>query len=100
MILNDAKSSWRPATHSEPQGSTLCLILFNIFICKLDDRAEYTLSKFVDDTRLGGVANVSEGCSAIQMGLDSLEKQADRNLMKFNRDKCKVLYMGRNTGHQ
>lgn len=78
----------------------MCLILLNILIYKLDYRVEYTLSKFVDDTRLGGVASMSESCAAIQMDLDSLEKQADRNLMKFNRDKCKVLYMGRNTGHQ
>lgn len=39
-------------------------------------------SKFVDDTRMAGMADTPERCSAIQRDLDSLEKWADRNLMK------------------
>lgn len=35
-----------------PSGIDTGLILFNVFVNNLDDGIKYTLSKFVDDTRL------------------------------------------------
>jgi len=34
--------------------------------------------------------------TAIQMDLNGLEKQANRNLVKFNEEIYKILYLGRN----
>jgi len=55
-----------------------------------------TLSKYTDDTNLGGVDGMPEGCAAIQQDLDRLESWSVRNQMKFNKSKRRVLHLGRN----
>ena len=74
----------------------LCPIVFNIFISSLDEGIESILSKFADDTKLGGVVDTPEGCAGIQQDTDRMESWAGRNLVKFNKNKCRVLNLGRN----
>lgn len=63
--------------------------LLKIFSNDLDDEVEQIWRRH----RTGVVV----GYTAIQRDFDRLEEWANRNLMKFNKGKCRVLYLGETT---
>ncbi|KAK4818637.1 hypothetical protein QYF61_016608 [Mycteria americana] len=89
VVISGMKSSWRQVTSGVFHRSILEPRLFNFLINDLDDGTE---SNFASDTKLGGVVDTPDSCAAIQRDLNTPEKWANRNLMRLNKGKFKVLH--------
>lgn len=77
VVANGTTFIWQPVTSTAPQSSVLVSVAFNTFINCLDARDECTISKFVDDMKLGTAADSFEGQDALQRDLDELEQGND-----------------------
>lgn len=64
--------------------------MFNVFSTNPYGRTECILSKSAGNAKSGRTANMLEGRVATQRDQGRLEKWANRNLMKFNKNVCKI----------
>ena len=95
VVINGEESEYLYVTSGVPQGSVLGPLLFLIFIDDLDETVKKSiLSKFADDSKLGGAANKIKICEDRQIELDSMCNWSVENEMEFNIKKCKVIQAG------
>ncbi len=96
MAVSGRMSCWEDVSSRLPQGSVLGPLQFIIYINDLDNGVKCKLSKFADDTKLGGKVDSRGGGDQIQESIDTCIDWAKDWQMEFNLSKCKVLGMGKN----
>ena len=71
VAVSGRMSCWEDVSSGVPQGSVLRLLLFIIYINDLDNGVKSKLSKFADDTKLGGEVDSRGGGDQIQGSIDT-----------------------------
>ena len=70
VAVSGRMSCWEDVSGGEPQGSVLGPLLFIIYINNLDSGVKSKLSKFADDTKLGGKVDSRGGGDQIQKSIE------------------------------
>ena len=71
MAVSGRMSCWEDVSSWVLQGSVLRPLLFIIYINNLDNGVKSKLSKFADDTQLGGEVDSRGGGDQIQESVDT-----------------------------
>ena len=82
VVLNGSYSEWKKVTSGVPQGSVL------------DANLVSKISKFADDTKLGGKVDTVQDRLQIQQDLANIVEWSKKWQMPFNLEKCKVMHVG------
>ena len=82
-------------TRGVPQRSVLGPLLFIVDINDLEENVAGLISKFADDTKIGGVVDSEEDCQRIQQDINRLETWTEKWQMEFNPDKSEIMHFGR-----
>ncbi len=68
--------------------------LFIIYINDLENGLKSSISKFDDDTKVGGKAITISDCEIIQNDHENIVQWSEKWQMPLNVDKCKVMHFG------
>lgn len=95
VTVNGNRSNEIDVTSGVPQGSVLGPTLFIYFINDLPTIVDCSVKIFADDTKLYDVVDDTEKSkNKIQSCINALVGWANKWLIQFNREKCKVLHLG------
>ena len=95
--INNSVSESLQVSSGVPQGSVLGPTLFIYFINDLPDVVNKSNIKiFADDTKAYNSINNPEDIINLQNVIDEMFLWTQKWLLKFNKDKCKILHIGKN----
>ena len=94
--INNSISQCLNVTSGVPQGSVLGPTLFIYFINDLPNVVQQSKVKiFADDTKIYNGINDSNDNNCLQNTIDEMYSWTNQWLLKFNKEKCKVLHLGK-----
>ena len=92
---------WAPVSSGIPQGSVLGPILFICYINDMPNRVTSDIQLFADDTKIYRRITTGDDNEALQDDLANLEAWTQLWQLRFNAEKCKVMYIGQhNSRHE
>ena len=97
VVINGQYSTWRNVTSGIPQGSVLGPLLLVIYINDLPDTVLSQVFLFIDDTKMYRQIQDASDRHTFQEDISKLQEWADKWLLRFHPDKCKLRTIGRDT---
>ena len=95
--INNSSSNVLSVSSGVPQGSVLGPTLFIYFINDLPTTTSNASMKiFADDTKVYKEIKDEKNVEQLQNAIDSMFDWTQKWLLKFNKDKCKILHLGKN----
>ena len=91
VFYNGTRSSSYKPTSGVPQGSNLGPLIFLIFINDLPETLTCQTLMFADDVKLYKKITSLNDCTDLQQDLNKLSEWCNKNRLKLNTDKCKIL---------
>lgn len=95
VAVHGSFSDWSAVDSGVPQGSVLGPLLFLIFVNDIPDVVNCPMKMFADDTKIWNTVQSEYDHENLQEDLNKLQSWSEKWLMKFNVEKCKVMYIGR-----
>ena len=94
--INNATSNNHKVTSGVPQGSVLGPTLFIYFINDLPNiNHDSNIKIFADDTKAYNCIKNQDDVENLQKVIDEMFLWTQKWLLKFNKDKCKILHIGK-----
>ena len=93
--VNGTESRSAAVLSGIPQGSVLGPLLFVLYINDLPENIDSSVYLFADDTKLLRQVASLHDASTLQNDVEELESWSRKWLIKFNKEKCHVLSLGK-----